>query len=85
MENNFYISQNGGNLSRREVEVLELLLHGVSNKEIALSLKICQKTVEEHLTSIYSKIGVRSRVEAVLWRVEQTRGFPHRLIVERNL
>ena len=78
METNLYLSQGGSNLSRREVEVLELLLHGVSNKEIALSLKICQKTVEEHLTSIYTKIGVRSRVGAVLWGVEQTRCFPHR-------
>jgi DNA-binding NarL/FixJ family response regulator len=78
MENDLLSLQEAGNLSRRELEVFKLLLKGGSNKEIALSLEICQKTVEEHLTSIYAKIGVRSRVEAVLWGMEQTRGFPHR-------
>ena len=57
-------------LSRRELEVFELLRQGASNKKIAASLKICQKTVEEHLTSIYKKIGVQSRVEAILWGIE---------------
>ena len=64
-------------LSEREQEVFQLLLQGKSNKEIALSLGISQKTVEEHLTSIYAKIGVKSRAEAILWGIEQTRGFPH--------
>ena len=64
-------------LSRRESDVFDLLLQGTSNKNIASALKISQKTVEEHLTSIYFKIGVRSRVEAVLWGIEQSRGFPH--------
>ena len=69
--------QKTGNLTKRELEVFELLLQGVSNKEIAVSLEICQKTIEEHLTSIYSKIGVRSRSQAILWGMEQARVFPH--------
>lgn len=64
-------------LSEREHEVFQLLLRGKPNKEIALSLEIAQKTVEEHLTSIYVKIGVKSRAEAILWGIEQTRDFPH--------
>lgn len=64
-------------LSKRELDVFDLLLKGTSNKNIASVLGIAQKTFEEHLTSIYSKIGVCSRVEAVLWGIEKPRGFPH--------
>jgi DNA-binding CsgD family transcriptional regulator len=52
--------------SEREKEVIELLLQGKSNKQIALSLDISQNTVEYHLKNIYKKLGVNSRVEAVL-------------------
>jgi len=64
-------------LSKREQDVFGLLLKGKSNKDIALFLEISQKTVEEHLTSVYLKIGVKSRSEAILWGVEQLRDFPH--------
>lgn len=66
-----------GSLTRREQEVFNLLMNGMTNKEIASRLGICQKTVEEHLTSIYRKIGVTSRSKAILWKVSQSRGFPH--------
>ena len=69
--------QPGELLSEREQDVFQLLLQGRSNKEIASSLEISTKTVEEHLTSIYRKIGVQSRAEAILWGIEQARGFPH--------
>jgi DNA-binding NarL/FixJ family response regulator len=49
-------------------------MKGKSNKQIASTLKISQKTVEEHLTSIYCKIGTKSRAEAILWGL---RDFPH--------
>lgn len=64
-------------LSKREQDVFGLLLKGKSNKDIALFLEISQKTVEEYLTSVYLKIGVKSRSEAILWGVEQLRDFPH--------
>ena len=54
-------------LSIHEQKVLELLLKGLANKQIALELQVCEKTVEKHLTSIYRKIGVTSRTEAILW------------------
>ena len=44
-------------ISGREREILLSLLEGCTNQEIATSLGICQKTVEEHLTRIYKKIG----------------------------
>lgn len=52
--------------SEREKEVVEFLLQGKSNKQIALSLNISQNTVEYHLKNIYRKLKVGSRTEAVL-------------------
>ena len=52
--------------STREREVIELLLQGKSNKQIALALRIANRTVEFHLSNIYAKLGVTSRTEAVL-------------------
>lgn len=53
-------------LSAREWEVVERLLQGESNKLIASSLHISERTVEFHLTNIYAKLQVSSRVELVL-------------------
>ncbi len=64
-------------LSNRERDVFRLLLEGKSNKEISLSLAISEKTVEEHLTQIYLKLGVRSRTGAILRGMEELRVFPH--------
>ena len=52
-------------LSAREIEVLELVAKGASNKEIGKSLSISVATVKTHLIHIYGKLGVRSRTEAV--------------------
>ncbi|HEY5270021.1 MAG TPA: NBR1-Ig-like domain-containing protein [Anaerolineales bacterium] len=52
--------------STREKEVIELLLQGKSNKQIALTLHVANRTVEFHLSNIYAKLGVTSRTEAVL-------------------
>ena len=55
-----------GQFSQREKEVIELLLQGKSNKQIAFELHIAQSTVEYHLKNIYQKLGVNSRTEAVI-------------------
>ena len=52
--------------TKREIEVMKLLLQGKSNKQIALSLGISQSTVEYHLKNVYKKLQVTSRTEAVL-------------------
>ena len=52
-------------LTQREDEVLRALVEGASNKSIARSLDISERTVKAHLTSIYEKLGVQSRTEAV--------------------
>lgn len=50
----------------REQQVIEQLLQGKSNKEIALALKLSVRAVEFHLSNLYAKLGVSSRTEAVL-------------------
>jgi len=53
-------------LSKREEEVLKLVLQGKSNKQIALSLDISVRTVEFHLKNVYTKFQVSSRIELIL-------------------
>ncbi|HEY9087036.1 MAG TPA: response regulator transcription factor [Anaerolineaceae bacterium] len=53
-------------LSAREVEILKLVATGASNKEIAESLVIAEGTVKNHLTSIFGKLEVKDRMQAVL-------------------
>ena len=53
-------------LSARELEILNLVATGASNKEIASNLVIAEGTVKNHLTNILSKLGVKDRVQAVL-------------------
>jgi DNA-binding NarL/FixJ family response regulator len=49
------------------MEVIQLLAEGLSNKEIAGLLFISPRTVNFHLDNIYSKLGVSSRTEAVIY------------------
>ncbi|AKU98704.1 two-component response regulator [Labilithrix luteola] len=53
-------------LTSRELEVLRLLARGATNKEIARTLRISDRTVQHHTIHIYQKLGVRSRAGAVL-------------------
>lgn len=52
-------------LTPREREVLQLAAEGLANKQIALSLEISEHTVKFHLSSLYTKLGVASRTEAI--------------------
>lgn len=54
-------------LTAREQEVLDLLMEASSNQEIADRLYISLRTVETHLGHVYGKLGVRGRVQAMLW------------------
>ncbi|MCR4397389.1 MAG: response regulator transcription factor [Firmicutes bacterium] len=54
-------------LTRRETEVLDLVSQGLSNKQIAERLFISEKTVKNHLSSIFGKIGVDDRTQAALF------------------
>jgi DNA-binding NarL/FixJ family response regulator len=52
-------------LTDREIEVLQLLAQGLANKQIALALHISEHTVKFHVSSIYARMGVTNRTEAV--------------------
>ncbi len=58
-------------LSERELEVLRLAAKGISNKDIAEQLFLSPRTVQVHLGNIFSKLGVASRTEAVLYGLKR--------------
>ncbi len=58
-------------LSEREMEVLNLVVEGKSNKEIAALLGISHQTVKNHITSILRKFGVEDRTQAVVYALKR--------------
>lgn len=61
-------------LTRREVEILSTIVSGLSNKEIAQKFSLSEDTVKHHLTNIFDKVGVSSRLELALFAIN------HRLV-----
>ncbi len=58
-------------LTNREVEILKLLASGMANKQIAHRLKISEKTVRNHVSNTYEKLGISDRSRAVLYAVRK--------------
>jgi len=56
-------------LTKREMEVLTTLAEGLSNKEIACKFSLSEDTVKHHLTSVFEKVGVGSRLELALFAI----------------
>ena len=56
-------------VTKREEEVLQMIANGCSTPEVAENLYISQKTVKNHLASIYQKLDARDRTQAVLQAV----------------
>ena len=54
-------------LSPREMEILEMVTRGASNKEVALRLDISQQTVKNHMTAILRKLSVEDRTQAAVY------------------
>jgi two-component system NarL family response regulator len=65
----------GSDLTAREMEVLELIVRGQSNKEIGASLSISEATVKSHINNILSKLGVTDRTQAATTALQ--RGLVH--------
>lgn len=57
-------------LTRRELEILELVAEGRSNRQVAQLLWVTDQTVKFHLANVYRKLGVRSRFDAARWAQE---------------
>lgn len=57
-------------LSSREFEVLKLVSEGLFNKEIAYKLSISEKTVKNHVSNIFKKIGVSDRTQAAVYAIK---------------
>ncbi|RJQ41923.1 MAG: LuxR family transcriptional regulator [Anaerolineaceae bacterium] len=72
-------------LSGREKEVLDLLVQGKSNKQIAMHLGVSNRTIEFHLSNIYSKLGVNSRAEAILFFMKDTSLKSEGVVKENHL
>lgn len=58
-------------LTSRELEVLQLLAQGMNNRAIAESMSVSERTVHAHLSNIFAKMGVSSRLEAVLGAIRR--------------
>ena len=65
----------GPDLSGREMEVLELVVQGLLNKQIAHALNISEHTVKNHVKNILEKLGVEDRTQAATVSIQ--RGIIH--------
>ena len=63
-------------LSKREIDVLRVMARGYTNSKIAEELFITEQTVKNHVSSIFSKLGVETRVEAVLYALRHGLASP---------
>lgn len=70
-----YFVPPAASLTPRELEVLRLLAQGLDNEAIAQRLVLTKRTVQNHISIIYDKLGVTSRTEALLYAVQH--GWAH--------
>jgi DNA-binding NarL/FixJ family response regulator len=58
-------------LTQRELQILSMLARGMAAKEIARAVHISEKTVRNHLSHIYSKLGIFDRSQLILWAIKK--------------
>ena len=57
-------------LSERELEIIELVAQGLTNQEIAAALTISKRTVDNHVSNIFTKTGAKNRVALLNWALD---------------
>lgn len=71
---NRYLAENDNNnnveLTHREIEILEMIVSGSLNKEIAAALNISERTVKNHVSSLFKKIKVSDRTQAAVYAIK---------------
>ncbi len=58
-------------LTKTEIEIVEMICWGYSNKEIIKKLKITEQSVKSHLNKIYKKTGVSDRLQLAMFAIEK--------------
>ena len=59
-----------GDLSEREIEIIDLVARGLTNQEIAAELTISKRTVDNHVSNIFTKTGAKNRVALLNWAMD---------------
>jgi DNA-binding NarL/FixJ family response regulator len=67
-----------GALTERERDVVELIVRGYTNRQIAAELVIAEGTAVRHVANILNKLDLRSRAQVAVWAVERARSAPQR-------
>ena len=60
-------------LSAREIEIIELVADGLTNQEIADKLTISKRTVDNHVSNVFTKTGSKNRVALLNWAMDNGR------------
>ena len=61
----------GVSLSPREVEIIEVVAEGLTNQEIAGRLTISKRTVDNHVSNVFTKTGTKNRVALLNWAMDR--------------
>jgi DNA-binding NarL/FixJ family response regulator len=59
-----------GELSERELEIIELVATGLTNSEIAGQLMISKRTVDNHVSNVFAKTGAKNRIALINWAMD---------------
>ena len=65
-----FIASGRSDLSEREVEIVELVATGLTNQEIADQLMISKRTVDNHVSNVFTKTGAKNRVALLNWAMD---------------
>ncbi len=66
------VAKSTANLTTREKEIMQLLVLGASNVQIAETLFVSENTVKTHLYNVFKKINVKNRMQAFMWAKKQS-------------